>query len=83
MILSFSGEVRNDSERTFADFSIYDDQRTFHYSNFQYSKENFDRLSQLSEFIVLNNVESIKRCIRKSIRNKRQMWRTRKRHPTR
>ncbi|XP_076096872.1 cytosolic phospholipase A2-like [Mytilus galloprovincialis] len=77
------GVERSESEKEFANFKIYDDQSTFHCTNFQYSAENFDRLSQLSEFIVLNNIEDIKACISKSINNKQERKPTgRQRHKT-
>ncbi|XP_063429792.1 cytosolic phospholipase A2-like [Mytilus trossulus] len=74
---------RRDNENEFANFTVYDDQSTFHCTNFQYSEKNFDRLSQLSEFIVLNNIENVKKCISKSINNKRERKPTgRQRHKT-
>ncbi|XP_071160119.1 cytosolic phospholipase A2-like isoform X4 [Mytilus edulis] len=78
------GVERRESEKEncqFANFTIYDDQKTFHCTNFQYSEENFDRLSQLSEFIVLNNTVQIEACIKKSIKNKQKRQKhERKRH---
>ncbi|XP_052104756.1 cytosolic phospholipase A2-like isoform X2 [Mytilus californianus] len=77
------GVERSDREKEFANFTIYDDQSTFHCTNFQYSAENFDRLSQLSEFLVFNNIEDIKACISKSINNKQERKLTgRQRHKT-
>ncbi|XP_063429786.1 cytosolic phospholipase A2-like [Mytilus trossulus] len=74
---------RSDIEKEFANFTIFDDQSTFHCTNFQYSAENFERLSQLSEFIVLNNIEDIKACISKCINNKQERKPTgRQRHKT-
>ncbi|OPL33775.1 cytosolic a2 phospholipase, partial [Mytilus galloprovincialis] len=75
------GVKRNESEKEFANFTVYDDQKTFHCTNFQYSEENFNRLSQLSEFIVLNNIVQIKDCIIRSIQNKQKRTHTgRQRH---
>ncbi|XP_052104754.1 cytosolic phospholipase A2-like [Mytilus californianus] len=77
------GVKRNETEKEFANFTVYDDQKTFNCTNFQYSAENFDRLSQLSEFIVLNNIVHIKACITKSIQNKQKRKQTgRQRHPS-
>ncbi|CAC5401234.1 PLA2G4 [Mytilus coruscus] len=75
------GVKRDETEKEFANFTIYDDQKTFNCTNFEYSAENFDRLSQLSEFIVLNNIVHIKACITKSIKNKQKPKQTgRQRH---
>ncbi|XP_071160113.1 cytosolic phospholipase A2-like [Mytilus edulis] len=75
------GVKRNESEKEFANFTVYDDQKTFNCTNFQYSEKNFDRLSQLSEFIVLNNIVQIKDCITRSIQNKQKRTHTgRQRH---
>ncbi|XP_071160118.1 cytosolic phospholipase A2-like isoform X3 [Mytilus edulis] len=71
------GVKRKQDEKEFANFTVYD-HKTFNCTNFQYSEENFDRLSQLSEFIVLNNIVQIKDCITKSIQNKQK--RKRQRH---
>ncbi|XP_063429795.1 cytosolic phospholipase A2-like [Mytilus trossulus] len=75
------GVLRNENEKEFANFTVYDDQKTFNCTNFQYSEKNFDRLSQLSEFIVLNNIVQIKDCITRSIQNKQKRTHTgRQRH---
>ncbi|XP_052104753.1 cytosolic phospholipase A2-like isoform X2 [Mytilus californianus] len=77
------GVKRKESEKECANFTVYDDQKTFNCKNFQYSAENFERLSQLSEFIVLNNIVHIKACITKSIQNKQKRKQTgRQRHPS-
>ncbi|XP_052104758.1 cytosolic phospholipase A2-like isoform X3 [Mytilus californianus] len=77
------GVRRRESEKQFVNFTIYDDQKTFHCTNFQYSEENFDRLSQLSEFIVLNNIAHIEACISKSIQNKQNRIQPgRQKHPS-
>ncbi|KAK3584072.1 hypothetical protein CHS0354_014971 [Potamilus streckersoni] len=60
-------------EMSFADFDIFDDPATpYSTFNFKYTHLAFDRLSKLTEFNTLWNVEEIRKVFAKCIEKKRQ-----------
>ncbi|KAL5004647.1 hypothetical protein ScPMuIL_018103 [Solemya velum] len=65
---------RSQEELDFADFDIFDDP-TAPYStfNFKYTHEAFERLSKLTEFNTLANIDSIKDCFSECVENKRKL----------
>jgi hypothetical protein len=56
----------------FANFDIFDDPSTpYSTFNFKYSHEAFERLSKLTEFNTLSNIEAIKKAMIETIAKKR------------
>lgn len=54
-----------EDELKFADFSIFSDpKKCYSIFNFKYPNRQFDRLSQLMEFNILNNIDVIRENIR-------------------
>lgn len=72
-VYGFSGIRRRTKEdKDFADFDIFDDPATpYSTFNFKYSHLAFDRLSKLTEFNTLLNIEEIKTVISDVIERKR------------
>ncbi|XP_060607580.1 cytosolic phospholipase A2-like isoform X2 [Ruditapes philippinarum] len=63
---------RTKEEKEFADFDIFDDPTTpYSTFNFKYSHLAFERLSKLTEFNTLLNVEQIKTAIAQVVEKKR------------
>ncbi|KAL4219877.1 Cytosolic phospholipase A2 [Mactra antiquata] len=63
---------RTKEEKDFADFDLFDDPATpYSTFNFKYSHEAFERLSKLTEFNTLLNIEAIKTCISEVIEKKK------------
>lgn len=63
---------KTEEEKSFAQFDIFDDEKTpYSTFNFKYSHQAFQRLSQLTEFNTLANIEAIKDTIAKVIAQKR------------
>ncbi|KAL5005329.1 hypothetical protein ScPMuIL_018785 [Solemya velum] len=65
---------RSQEELDFADFDLFDDP-TAPYStfNFKYTHEAFERLSKLTEFNTLANIDSIKDCFSECVEKKRKL----------
>ncbi|KAG8200420.1 hypothetical protein JTE90_000503 [Oedothorax gibbosus] len=62
-----------EEELDFADFSIFSDsKKSYSIYNFKYPSKKFDRLSQLMEFNVLNNIDIIKENLITVIERKRK-----------
>lgn len=63
---------RTKEEKDFADFDLFDDAATpYSTFNFKYSHNAFERLSKLTEFNTLLNIEEIKTCIAQVVEKKR------------
>lgn len=64
---------KNQTEKDFADFDLFDDS-SMPYStfNFTYTHEQFQRLSQLTEFNTLHSLDQIKRVLAEVVARKRQ-----------
>jgi phospholipase A2 len=58
----------NESEKTFADFNLFDNTTAYAIWRFVYSNLNFDRLVQMMEFNVLNNAEVIKKEVAEAVK---------------
>ncbi|KAK3095950.1 hypothetical protein FSP39_021231 [Pinctada imbricata] len=59
-------------EKEFANFDIFDDPQTpYSTFNFKYTHEAFERLSKLTEFNTLLNVEEIKSVLKETIEKKK------------
>lgn len=66
------GVPRPENEKDFANFDIFDDPSTpYSTFNFKYSHEAFERLSKLTEFNTLSNIEAIKKAMIETIAKKR------------
>lgn len=62
-----------DEEVNFGDFSIFSDpKQCYSIFNFKYPSKQFDRLSQLMEFNVLNNISEIKENIQHVISRRKR-----------
>jgi hypothetical protein len=62
--LDILGVPRPENEKDFANFDIFDDPSTpYSTFNFKYSHEAFERLSKLTEFNTLSNIEAIKKAL--------------------
>lgn len=76
----FTGVPRHQNERErLKDFTVYD-KGLYDCMDFNYTPRMFDDLANLAEYIVLNNMEKIKECVKKIIGKKRKE--KRKRHFT-
>lgn len=63
---------RTQQDKQFADFDIFDDPATpYSTFNFKYSHLAFERLSKLTEFNTLLNIEEIKKCLAQIVEKKR------------
>ena len=69
----FAGVPRETAEeKEFANFDIFDDPQTpYSTFNFKYTHEAFERLSKLTEFNTLQNIEAIKTVIKEKIEKKK------------
>ncbi len=52
---------QTDSEKSFGNFSIYDDTDAFHSCRFLYPDLSFDRLTKMVAFNLENNIHIIRR----------------------
>jgi hypothetical protein len=70
--LDILGVPRRENEKDFANFDIFDDPSTpYSTFNFKYAHEAFERLSKLTEFNTLSNIEAIKKAMIEIIAKKR------------
>jgi hypothetical protein len=71
-MIDILGVPRPENEKDFANFDIFDDPSTpYSTFNFKYSHEAFERLSKLTEFNTLSNIEAIKKAMIETIAKKR------------
>ncbi|XP_071163311.1 cytosolic phospholipase A2-like isoform X2 [Mytilus edulis] len=66
------GVRRTAKEKEFADFDIFDDPATpYSTFNFKYTHDAFEKLSKLTEFNTLSNIDAIKTAMLNTIEKKR------------
>ena len=61
-----------DDEKSFGDFSLFDDTTAYAIWRFVYPNASFDRLTAMMEFNVRNNVGVIKREIKEAMERQKR-----------